>query len=661
MYTSTELQLLRNADPGVKLPGIDTPAGNPLAAASLKPLSSIPTSAGGPLYYNAKTNTVSIGQAGAIVSGYNFGNATIAVCASNVTIENCSFAATTGYDAIQVNSGTNTTVTNCTFDGEGIPSPLCMWITSKTPITVTNNRFLDTPSDGVDLSGGGLISGNYFSGAGYASTGLHPDAITINDSTAPMTISNNFIDWTANPNSTSFSNDCIRITAMTSGTSNATVTGNYLIGGSAVIDAGNMGTGTFSKISITHNYLGFSVYNDDFFPGPMSGVTMSGNVILDYGNSAYSTAAWAAYKAAGLPTPNLLVSTNAATINAGTETGPTTLYGSPQAHLTGGLHENNFVGGFGKQFFFGGPGANIFTYLSPANSTSFGPDWINFNFGVAKDVIELSHIDANLSAAGMQNFSFIGTNAFTSAGAQVRYQLDPTHNMTVVQVALAGDTSPDMTIDITGQFNLTAANFALTASQSTTDLANGAALSVATVRSGSAFEYLYTNVKGRAYSSYQSVVNGGNVVADDLNFSATSNEIDLYQKNVTLTRTGQSETLAIGNGSFSLAYHANETIQAGNANAGAETFAFSDGYGKDTISGFAASGTNADRLVLSTSDFSYLTGAMTQAQDLAAVLSHASTASNGGVTIGDTRGDSVALVGVSAATLTANPSAVKFV
>ena len=183
---------------------------------------------------------------------------------------------------------------------------------------------------------------------------------------------------------------------------------------------------------------------------------------------------------------------------------------------------------------------------------------------------------------------------------------------------------------------------------------------IASVRSGSAFECLYTNVKGQAYSSYASVfLRLYNVAADDLNLSATSNEIDLYESNVTITRVGETESLAIGNGSFSLAYHANETIQASNANAVAETFAFSAGYGKETID-FAPSGTNADTLVLSTSDFSYLTGAMTQAQDLAAVLSHVSLGSNN-VTIGDKWGDSLTLAGVSAATLIANPSAVKFV
>ncbi len=94
--------------------------------------------------YNAKTNVVYITGTGATVSGYNFGNATIYVDASNVTIENCSFAATTGWYAVQVNSGTNTTITNCTFDSDAIPSKLSAWVMSKSLVTITNNRFIDT-------------------------------------------------------------------------------------------------------------------------------------------------------------------------------------------------------------------------------------------------------------------------------------------------------------------------------------------------------------------------------------------------------------------------------------------------------------------------------------------------------------------------------------
>ena len=670
MYTSTELQLLRNADPGVKIPGIDTPTGNPLAAGSLKSLGSFPTSSASPIFYNQSTNTVYINQAGAVVSGYDFGSATILVKADNVTIEDCSFEQTAGWFAIQSINATNLTVTNNTFTGFSVPAQLSGWVLTNGYATVTNNSFFDTPADGVTCNGGGIISGNYFSGGGDSSTGQHPDAIVVdgvdivNGAAVPMLITNNFVDWTPTPSlnlnggvTDIFINDIFQ------SISNVTVTGNYLMGATSTVIAGDPQSvsNTYSNISVTGNYIGLGKCFDAY-PTPLSAAITASNIIFDYTNSAYSTNAWTAYQAAGLPTANLLVSTGSG-ITSQSETAPTTLDGNGQAgiHLYGGAYENNYVTGYGRQFIFAGAGANIFTYLSPANSTTALADGIA-GFDPNKDVIDLSHIDANVTPGVSQNFTFIGASAFTGAGAQVRYQLDPTDNQTIVQVALAGDATPDMTIDITGLFNLTAANFALTSGQSKTDFANGAALSVASVRTSSSSEYVYTNVKGQAYTSYTSIPYANNDAADDLNLSATWNQIDLYQNAITVTRTGQAESLTIGAGVNTLAYHAMETIQVGNA--GAETFAFSGsggkGYGAVAINGFAPSGTNADTLVLSTSDFSYLTGAMTQAQDLAAVLSHVSAGSNG-VSIGDKWGDSVALVGVSAATLTANPGAVKFV
>ncbi|MGO9423386.1 hypothetical protein [Roseiarcus sp.] len=652
MYTSAEIQLLRNADPGVKIPGIDTPTGNPLATTSLKPLGALPSS--GSITYSPGNNTVYVKQAGAVLSGYDFGSATVMVEANNVTIQDCSFGASaTNWYSIQVANGcTNTTITNYTFNSEDAASAKNAWVVSAGQVTITNNSFIDSPSDALDLTGSGVVSGNYFSGAGNNSTGAHPDGIWITDSSGPFSITDNFIDWTADPNETVGPNDCIRITAELGSVSNVTVSGNFLLGGSANIQASGGTEGTFSNISITGNYLGFADYYA-FYPSPATGVTTSGNVIFDYTNPGYAASAWAAYEKAGVPTPNLLVSASGSTVSA-SGTGPTTLYGSLGAHLFGGSAENNFVAGFGREFIFGGAGANVFTFINPNRSDS--PSEIS-NFDPAKDVIGLSHIDANLTAAGVQNFTFIGTNALTSAGAQVDYVQDAATDTTTVQATLAGDTTPDLVFQIAGLFTLTAANFGLTSSQSTTDLAAGATLSFSTLRSGSANEYSYTNVQGRPYSSYQAIDYANEVAADDLNLSGSSNEIDLFENNATITRGNSAERFAIGNGSFNLAYHANETIQAGDA--GAETFAFSSGFGNETIDGFAT-GANPDTLQLSISAFSYLNNTMTQAQDLAAVLSHVSTATSS-ATITDSNGDSLTLAGVTASTLAANPTAVKFV
>ena len=263
-------------------------------------------------------------------------------------------------------------------------------------------------------------------------------------------------------------------------------------------------------------------------------------------------------------------------------------------------------------------GANILTYLA----LSDGGDTVS-SFDPAKDVIDLSHIDANITTPGVQNFTFIGAAAF-DGGAEVRYQLNPTNDVTYVQVALAGDISADFTITLAGLLPLTAANFALTPAQSSADLAAGAALTYSKVQTaaGAPTEYTYSNVQGKAYTTYE-LFYGSGLAADDLNLSSTANELVLYAPSLTVTRGGGSESLQIGTGAADpLSYHPVETIDA--TTSGGEQFIFSAGFGNETILGFAASGASPDTIQLAASSFSYLTAGMSQAQELAAVLAHAS-------------------------------------
>ena len=280
--------------------------------------------------------------------------------------------------------------------------------------------------------------------------------------------------------------------------------------------------------------------------------------------------AWAAYQSSGIPTANLIVS-NGVSIT-GSAKGSTTLYGAGYlVHLIGTTNETNFVGGLGTQYINGGAGANIVSYLTFADSTVQHPDIIS-TFDSAKDVIDLSRLDANPAVAGLQNFSFIGTAAFSSSGAQVRYRQDPTKNVTYVEATMAGNSTPDLYFQLSGLQTLTAANFALTASQSTADMANGAALGVATIRpsTGCGIEYSYTNVQGRSYSSYQAFYsNSLTHVANNLNLSASSNEMDLSGSGVTIVRSGSAEQVKVatstGTSTFSVSFKANETSVCGPA------------------------------------------------------------------------------------------------
>jgi hypothetical protein len=577
----------------------------------------------------------------------------VLINADNVTIKDCTFTGTAGYSAVAQNAGiSGATVENCTFTGSKLPTEFNDWISSNLTITIEDNTFLNSPTDAVDIHSG-IVTGNYFSGEGYE-PGAHADAIYVTGSTGPTTITDNFIDSTANADAPGAANSDMRLTNEFGALTDVTVSGNFLLGAGFALEAGSTNTNsTISNVSIANNDIGFSLFAPYYYT--TAGVaTVTGTTMVDFSNPSASNQALAAYQAAGLPTANVVSGTSGGAGASGSA--PTTILGNGfgAAHLSAGAGETNFVGGAGSQLLFGGLGANIVTYLAIGD----GGDRVS-NFDPAKDVIDLSHIDADIITAGVQNFTFIGTAAF-SGGAQVRYQLNPTNNTTTVQAALAGDPSADFSITIAGLAPLTAANFALTPAQSSADLGDGAALTYSRVQTaaGAPPEYTYSNVQGRAYTSFEEFYGSGFATADDLNLSSSTNELVLYQPSLTVTRGGGSEALQVGTGSDPLTYHPVETIDA--STSGSEQFIFSAGFGNETINGFSASGASPDTIQLSKSAFSYLTTGMTQAQALAAVLDNGGAKGSSGLTISDSHGDSLTLAGVTTSTVAANPGMIQF-
>ena len=474
-------------------------------------------------------------------------------------------------------------------------------------------------------------------------------------SAGPTTITDNFIDGTPNADSPGQPNNDIRLTAELGNLNNVTVSGNYLIGAGYTVAVGGGGaTYQTTNVTVANNYIGFGQYGP-YIPIQRAYATLTGNTIVDFSNPADATQAMAAYRAAGVPTATVVSATSSGSLSA-SGSAPTTMLGNGfvGAHLFGGAGETNFVGGFGAQYLFGGQGVNIFTYLAMSD----GGDSIS-SFDPAKDVIDLSHIDANITTPGIQNFKFIGSAPF-SGGAQVRYQFNPTKNTTTVQAALAGDPTADFSITLAGLDPLTAANFALTPSQSAADLSAGAALTRSKVQTaaGAPTEYAYSNVQGRDYGSYQSFAGSSGIAAEYFNLSATAHQLVLYNPNLTVTRGGGSESLQVGTASDPLTYNSVETIDA--TTSGNEHFILSAGFGRETIKGFVTSGTSSDTIQLAKSAFSYLTAGMTQAQDLAAVLTVGGATSSSGLTINDSHGDSLTLAGVTSSMIAANPGMFAF-
>src|ERR1700761_8961470 len=105
MITAADIQTIRDAVPGAVLPGIDTMTGNPYATSSLVDVTKITQKTTAPYYYSPSQNFVYVTQPGAVLSGINFGDATVILNANNVTIKDCTFTGTSSFWAVDQPGG----------------------------------------------------------------------------------------------------------------------------------------------------------------------------------------------------------------------------------------------------------------------------------------------------------------------------------------------------------------------------------------------------------------------------------------------------------------------------------------------------------------------------------------------------------------------------
>jgi Ca2+-binding RTX toxin-like protein len=108
--------------------------------------------------------------------------------------------------------------------------------------------------------------------------------------------------------------------------------------------------------------------------------------------------------------------------------------------LFGGDGNDLILGGGGADGLTGGAGADTFRYDAASDSSGGLPDLIG-DFQTGVDKIDLSRIDANTHADGNQAFSWIGSNAFSGAGAASAGQLRVYQSNG--QQRLEGDTNGD--------------------------------------------------------------------------------------------------------------------------------------------------------------------------------------------------------------------------
>jgi serralysin len=117
--------------------------------------------------------------------------------------------------------------------------------------------------------------------------------------------------------------------------------------------------------------------------------------------------------------------------------------------LNGGDGNDILVGGAGKDTLTGGAGADAFFFTALTDSTSAAIDKIT-DFSLADgDYINLSQIDANITAAGDQAFSFV--NSFTKQAGQATLTYDAASNTSTFSCDVDGDGVADFVLQINGQ------------------------------------------------------------------------------------------------------------------------------------------------------------------------------------------------------------------
>ena len=127
--------------------------------------------------------------------------------------------------------------------------------------------------------------------------------------------------------------------------------------------------------------------------------------------------------------------------------------------LSGGDGDDIVMGGSQADVLYGGKGADSFVFVGLTDSIWSGFDTIK-DFDKDVDLIDLSLLDA-IMGGDDDPFHFIGTNAFSGSGAEVRYSRDAVSGTTIIEVQIAGWTRADTQIVLTGLFDLMDVSFVL--------------------------------------------------------------------------------------------------------------------------------------------------------------------------------------------------------
>jgi Ca2+-binding RTX toxin-like protein len=136
------------------------------------------------------------------------------------------------------------------------------------------------------------------------------------------------------------------------------------------------------------------------------------------------------------------------------------LFGGSGPDVLRGFSGNDVLAGRGgKDVLHGGTGADRFDFDAPGDSTAAAQDRIKGFSRAQGDRIDLSDMDADAGAGGLQDFAFIAGRDFSGAAGQVRFE--GSGRTTLVEADTDGDRRADLSVAVAGRHALQAADFIL--------------------------------------------------------------------------------------------------------------------------------------------------------------------------------------------------------
>jgi VCBS repeat-containing protein len=458
MPVASDIAKIATANDLSNLPALSGFVGSGIPREAMKSYTTLKPADG--FFYSSTYNVIVITKSFATLDGYDFSGVSLNILANDVTFRNCYFDASAGNYAINGLPGTaGLTVDHSTFDGLKLDKHSYVdFIASRGLGTmITNNIFIDTPSDAIGLWSG-IVRGNLFSGSGYA-TDAHADAIWVSRSIGPVLIEDNIIDWRTPSDARTGTNNAIRVTGEGGDVNDVLVRNNIILGGTNTVLVSDGATwthtaeqvGSVTNVRVIDNVIDFGKF------GSLEQTWRPADMVYSNNAHAFGQAPSPSLAAIGslpdLATLRSFVAINAtATVN-GTAGADYIVGGEGSNLILAGDGNDVIEGGAGRDYIAGGGGADTFVYRSLAHS---GKDWIA-DFQQGLDKIYLASLEG--APQTLTGWQWLGTETFTGNTWQLRYQY--ANGTTIVQLDVDGNLRPDFEVQLKGVYALTSADFVL--------------------------------------------------------------------------------------------------------------------------------------------------------------------------------------------------------